>query len=204
MKSSRRLSAGLIVALGLALLAGPVTALAGTKVKLSTPRGDIVLELADTQAPITTGNFLKYVDEGRFDGAQFYRASRPRGETGNNFGFVQGGLQNDPSKVLPPIAHESTIRTGVRNVDGAITMARYAPGTAQADWIICVGDQLYLDAVPSDPDNTGFAAFGRVVEGMDVVRAILGMTTDPAAGEGAMKGQLLQAPVPITTARRLK
>lgn len=202
MGSSRRLSAGLIVALGLSLLAWPVTALAGVKVKLSTPAGEIVLELADDKAPVTAGNFLKYVDAGLYDGAQFYRASRPRGETGNNFGFVQGGLQNDPAKVLPPIAHESTARTGLRNVDGAITMARYAPGTAQADWFICVADQPYLDARPDDPDS-GFAVFGRVVEGMNVVRAILGMPTDPNAGEGPMKGQMLSAPVPIVSARRV-
>ncbi|WP_245620088.1 peptidylprolyl isomerase [Phenylobacterium immobile] len=172
--------------------------------KLSTPSGDIVLELADTQAPLTARNFLKYVDDGLFDGSAFYRASRPRGETGTNFGFVQGGLQNDPARVLPPIAHESTAVTGLRNVDGAITMARYAPGTAQADWIICVGDQLYLDATPSDPKTTGFAVFGRVIAGMEVVRSILGMPVDLNAGEGPMKGQMLLQPLTITSARRVE
>jgi peptidyl-prolyl cis-trans isomerase A (cyclophilin A) len=172
-------------------------------VKLSTPAGHITIELADERAPVTTANFLKYVDYGLYDGATFYRASRPPGSTATDYGLVQGGLRSAPKHVLRPIAHESTLTTGLKNLNGTITMARQAPGTAQADWFICVGDQPYLDADPKDPANPGYAAFGRVVAGMEVVRAILGMPVDPQAGEGPMKGQMLVAPVPILSARRV-
>ena len=172
------------------------------KVALTTADGVIVLELYADKAPITVANYLKYVDRKLYDGATFYRASRPPGATGPaDYGVLQGGLQNDPKKVLPPIAHESTLKTGLKHVDGTISMGRHAPGSAQADWVICVGDQPYLDAV--DAKTPGFAAFGRVVEGMDVVRKILSGDRDPKKGEGAMKGEMLVKPVPIQTARRV-
>ena len=103
--------------------------------------------------------------------------------------------------MLPPIVHESTLKTGLKHLDGTISMGRHAPGSAQADWFICVGEQSYLDAV--DARNPGFAAFGRVVEGMDVVRKILSGDRDPKKGEGAMKGEMLVKPVRISTARRV-
>ena len=173
-----------------------------TPVALTTPLGRIVIALETKRAPITSANFLKYVDRKLYDGASFYRASRPPGSTGNDFGLVQGGLQNDPKKVLPPIAHESTLTTGLSHVNGTISMGRHAPGTAQADWFICLGDQPYLDADPKDPKNSGFAAFGHVTEGMDVLQKILVLPVDPAKGEGSMKGEMLADPIPITTARR--
>jgi peptidyl-prolyl cis-trans isomerase A (cyclophilin A) len=173
-------------------------------VKLETAAGDIVIELATEKAPITAGNFLKYVSRGLFNGTTFYRASRPPGYTATDYGSIQGGLQNDPAKVLPPIAHEPTTRTGLKHVDGVISMGRHAPGSAQADFFICVGEMSYLDADPKDPRKTpGFAAFGRVVQGMDVVRTILGMPVDPNRGEGAMKGEMLVKPVRILKATRL-
>jgi peptidyl-prolyl cis-trans isomerase A (cyclophilin A) len=173
---------------------------ANPRVVLTTTEGPITLELYRDKAPITVANFLKYTDRKLFDGATFYRASRPPGATGPaDYGVLQGGLQNDPKKLLPPIAHESTLKTGVKHLDGTISMGRRAPGTATADWFICVGDQDYLNA---DAKNPGFAAFGRVVEGMDVVRKILGMPVDPNKGEGAMKGEILKKPVKILTVRR--
>jgi peptidyl-prolyl cis-trans isomerase A (cyclophilin A) len=206
----------LILAAALALVAapalgqpapdGPAPAVrvgpAPVRVKLTTSQGDIVIELARDKAPITSANFLKYVDRKLYDGASFYRASKPPGQVANDYGVIQGGLQNDPKKVLPPIAHESTLKTGLLHRDGTISMGRRAPGTAQADWFICVGEQSYLDAVPGDPKQPGFAAFGQVVEGMDVVRSILGMRVDPKAGVGAMKGEMLVKPVRILTIRR--
>jgi peptidyl-prolyl cis-trans isomerase A (cyclophilin A) len=173
---------------------------ANPRVVLTTTEGPITLELYRDKAPITVANFLKYTDRKLFDGATFYRASRPPGATGPaDYGVLQGGLQNDPKKLLPPIAHESTLKTGIMHLDGTISMGRRAPGTATADWFICVGDQDYLNA---DAKNPGFAAFGRVVEGMDVVRKILGMPVDPNKGEGAMKGEILKKPVKILTVRR--
>jgi peptidyl-prolyl cis-trans isomerase A (cyclophilin A) len=174
------------------------------KVKLETAAGVIVIELDADKAPITAGNFLKYVDRGLFNGATFYRASRPPGYTATDYGVVQGGLQNDPKKLLPPIAHEPTTKTGLHHGDGVISMGRRAPGTATADWFICLGDQSYLDADPKDPKkNPGFAAFGHVVEGLDVVKKIIGMPVDPNRGEGAMKGEMLKVPVKITRVTRV-
>jgi peptidyl-prolyl cis-trans isomerase A (cyclophilin A) len=171
-----------------------------TPVALTTPLGRIVIALETRRAPITSGNFLKYVDRKLYDGARFYRASRPPNATTDDYGLVQGGLQNDPKKVLPPIAHESTLKTGLSHVDGTISMGRHAPGSAQADWFICIGVQSYLDA---DAKQPGFAAFGHVTEGMEVLKQILVMPVDPNKGEGSMKGEMLVKPVPITSARRV-
>jgi peptidyl-prolyl cis-trans isomerase A (cyclophilin A) len=183
---------------------GPAPAVStNPKVVLTTTQGDITVELFVDKAPITARNYLKYVDRKLFDGATFYRASKPPGQTANDYGTVQGGLQNDPKKVLPPIAHESTLKTGILHKDGVISMGRHAPGTAQADWFICVGEMSYLDADPKDPKNPGFAAFGHVVSGMDVVQKILGLPTDPNRGEGAMKGEMLVKPVKIISVRRV-
>ena len=192
------LAAAFAVALGSAAHAQA----ANPRVALETAEGTIVLELFADKAPVTTANYLKYVDRGLYDGASFYRASKPPGATANDYGLLQGGLQNDPKKVLPPIAHEPTSRTGLSHVDGTISMGRHAPGTAQADWFIVLGDQAYLDADPKDPKNPGFAAFGRVVEGLDVAQKILGRPVDANAGTGAMKGEMLRKPVRIQKARR--
>lgn len=193
-----------LLAASVALAASPALAQPAptVKVALTTAEGVIVLELEQAKAPVTVGNFLKYVDRRLYDGAAFYRASTPPGGP-KTFGLLQGGLQNDPKKVLPPIAHESTTKTGLTHTDGTISMGRHAPGTAQADWFICVGDQPYLDADPKDPKNPGFAAFGRVVEGMDVVKTLLALPVDPKRGEGSMKGEMLVKPVRIVSARRV-
>jgi peptidyl-prolyl cis-trans isomerase A (cyclophilin A) len=182
--------------------APPATAFKTTPVALATPLGRIVIALEVERAPITSGNFLRYVDRRLYDGASFYRASRPKGSTADDFGLVQGGLRNDPKKLLPPIAHESTLKTGLSHVNGTISMARNAPGSADGDWFICLGDQTYLDADPNDPKQAGFAAFGHVIEGLDIVKQILVMPTDPNKGAGSMRGEMLKTPVPIVTARR--
>ena len=182
--------------------APPAPAVAGpVRVKLETADGPIVLELYPDKAPITAKNFLRYVDEKRYDGATFYRASKV--PNAPEYGLVQGGVQNDPKRVLKPIAHEPTTKTGLSHTDGAISMGRTNPGTATSDFFICVGDMTYMDADPKQPgDNLGFAAFGKVVEGMDTVKKILAEPTSPTAGEGVMKGEMLAKPVKIATARR--
>lgn len=193
-----------LLALAAALAASPAFAqsegFATTPVALTTPLGRIVIALETQRAPITSANFLRYVDQKLYDGASFYRASRPPNATSDSYGLVQGGLRNLPERLLPPIAHESTKQTGLRHLNGTISMGRNAPGTAQADWFICLGDQRYLDA---DDQQPGFAAFGQVTEGLEIVKQILVMPTDPDAGTGSMKGEILRDPVAITTARRM-
>ncbi|HZZ68196.1 MAG TPA: peptidylprolyl isomerase [Phenylobacterium sp.] len=194
-----------LLALAAALTVTPSLAHAQTpnpRVIITTTEGAMTVELYPDKAPITVANFLKYVDRKLYDGATFYRASKPKGQVADDYGTIQGGLQNNPKKVLPPIAHESTLKTGLKHTDGTISMGRHAPGTAQADWFICIGDMPYLDADPKDPSNPGFAAFGRMVEGKPVAEAILGQPTDPNAGVGAMKGEMLVKPVKIISIRR--
>ena len=185
-----------------ALAASPAFGqVANPKVLIQTGQGRIVVELAQDKAPITAGNFLRYVDTGRYDGSTIYRATRAGGS--GPVGLIEGGLQNDANKLLPPIAHESTLTTGLRHLDGTISMARYAPGTATADFFICVGPASYLDADPNaSGDNAGFAAFGAVVEGMEVVRAILALPTTGVARNPVMQGQILDPPVPIVSMKR--
>ncbi|MBB3910234.1 peptidylprolyl isomerase [Sphingomonas desiccabilis] len=167
------------------------------RVKVETSEGSIVLELEKARAPITTANFLRYVDEKRLDGTVFYRTVRVT----PTFGFVQFGVQNAPKRVLPPIKHEPTTQTGVRHVDGAISIARLAPGTAQGDFTISVGAQPSLDADPSrEGDNLGYAAFGRVIEGMEVIHRILNA---PVSEGGHFKGEMIADPVRILSARRI-
>jgi peptidyl-prolyl cis-trans isomerase A (cyclophilin A) len=183
------------------LCSGAAQAQASTnpRVVITTTEGVITVELYPDKAPITVANFLKYIDRKLYDGASFYRASKPPGQAANDYGAIQGGLRDDVKKKLPPIAHESTLKTGIKHTDGAISMGRYAPGTAQADWVICIGDMTYLDATATDP---GFAAFGRMTDGKPVAEAILGKPTDPNAGIGAMKGEILVHPVKIISIRR--
>ena len=189
-----------------ALLLAPsaVSAQETTEVVLETEMGEIVLALETERSPVTAANFLRYVDEKRLDGTVFDRAMRlDWGEQPN--GLIQGGTQYDPERILPPIAHEPTTMTGLSHTAGTISMARYEPGSATGDFSIMLSDQPGLDADPNaaDPDaQAGFAAFGRVVSGMDVVRAIFDAPTDPDKGEGWMKGQMLARPVKIIDARR--
>jgi peptidyl-prolyl cis-trans isomerase A (cyclophilin A) len=171
------------------------------RVRLDTELGPIVLALDARHAPVTTANFLAYVDQGRFDGIAFYRAARTPGLAGQ--GFIQGGIRRDVTRMLMPIAHEPTSRTGLSHGDGTISMARTDPGSATGDFFITAGPQPSMDAGRGRPaDNLGYAAFGRVVEGREVVRRILAAATDPDAGRGVMRGQMIARPVRIISARR--
>ena len=173
-------------------------------VVLETTMGDITAAIETERAPITAANFLRYVDERRFDGIVFYRAMPLEwGDQPN--GLIQGGTQYDPERILPPIAHEPTNLTGVKHTLGAISMARNEPGSATGDFSIMLAPQPGLDADPDNEDENlraGYAAFGHVIEGMDVVRAIFAAPTDPDKGEGWMKGQMIAEPVKILTVRR--
>ncbi len=169
-------------------------------VVLTTSAGAITLALEKERAPITTANFLHYVDTHRLDGATLYRAVK----VAPGYGLVQGGLKNDPKKVYPPIRLEPTSQTGLSHKDGTISMARAAPDSATSDFFIVVGDLVSMDADPGKPgDNQGFAAFGHVSDGMDVVRGALDAPTSPTAGPPGMQGQILVQPIRIVSARRV-
>ena len=191
-----------LLAAAAALAAAPAwSQSARPRVRLDTDKGVILAELADDKAPITVANFLRYVDTGRMDGAVFYRASHAPGAPA--VGFIEGGLR-DPAKLFPPIAHESTLATGLKHLDGTLSMARFAPGTAQSDFTIGSGDAPQMDAQPDAPgDNLGYASFGHVIEGMDVVRAILALPVGGSAQNPAMQGEILDPPVRIISARRV-
>ncbi|MDB5483827.1 MAG: cyclophilin type peptidyl-prolyl cis-trans isomerase [Caulobacteraceae bacterium] len=191
---------GLVASTALAQTPSPA-ALALPRVVLQTADGPITIELAADKAPVTCANFLRYVDAKRFDGGVFYRALKLSPQP--PAGLIQGGVKNDPAKAFPPIAHESTKTTGLSHKDGTVSMARYDPGTATSEFFICIGDISSLDADPSQPgDNAGFAAFGHVVEGMEAARRILAASVSATAGEGSMKGQMLDPEVAIVSARR--
>jgi peptidyl-prolyl cis-trans isomerase A (cyclophilin A) len=172
-------------------------------VAIDTSLGRIVIALDRAHAPVTTANFLHYVDTHRFDGETFYRAMHVGGAKGDG-GLIQGGVRSDARKLYAPVAHEPTSESGLKNVAGAISMANAGPGTARADFFILLSDMPSLDAGGPGGDPNGFAAFGRVTEGMDVVKKISEAPVSPTKGEGAMKGQMLDPPVKIIKVARVK
>lgn len=166
------------------------------RVRFQTTLGNFEVELYLKSAPITTANFLRYVDEGRFEGASFYRTVRLDNQPNNaiKIEVIQGGLKDDDHPLsLPPIPHETTAMTGILHQDGVISMARNEPGTASSEFFICIGDQPELNfGGRRNPDGQGFAAFGRVIKGMEVVRAI---HRQPA------EGQWLNPTIPFKVSR---
>ena len=187
----RRLLLLLLVWLAAPALAQP----APVRVAMETSEGTITIEVDLARAPITGANFLRYVDAQLYDGATFYRAM----PGGPGRGLIQAGV--DHRRRLSPIAHEPTSRTGLSHVEGAVSIARDAPGTATADITIMLGNMTYLDAGGVDRD--GYAVFARVVDGMDVVKRIHAAPTSRTEGEGAMRGQMLSPRIRILSARRV-
>ncbi len=149
---------------------------ARTLVRMETEIGPIVIAVNESEAPVTVANFLRYVDEERWTGAHFYRVVTSENQPNNSvrIAVVQGGLGWEESDAgLPPIRHETTKETGLAHLSGTISMARNEPGTASSEFFICLGPQPALDfGGPRNPDGQGFAAFGRVIKGMDIVRRI--------------------------------
>jgi len=171
-------------------------------VVLTTTAGTITIALEVERAPLTAANFLKYVDQKRLDGTTFYRAFTYAEMP--DIGLVQGGTKNDPKRILKPVPHEPTTKTGLTHDDGAVSLARAAPGSGTCDFSIMLGGMKGLDANPQGTgDTAGYAVFGHVTAGMDVARAMATMPRDPNLGVGVMKGQMLAKPVRIITARRV-
>ena len=187
---------------------------------LETEFGEIVVRLDAAHAPRTTENFLHYVDGGFYDGGKFHRTVTADNNANSNLKaekigkgidpnadsrklpndaiaiqVIQGGIKPDRSdEQRGPLALERTSETGLKHLDGTISMARFTPDSAVSDFFICIGDTPELDfGGQRNPDGQGFAAFGQVIEGMDVVRTV---QHQPA------NGQTLDPVVPITRARR--
>ena len=187
-----------LVAALLLALAVPASASAedAPRVVLETPLGDVEIAVDSARAPVTARNFLRYVEGGRYDGGRFHRTVTPENQPDKRvkIAVIQAGVAPARERGdFPAIPLERTRDTGLSHVDGAVSMARDTPDSATSDFFVCVGDQPSLDfGGARNPDGQGFAAFGRVVRGMDVVRRIW---RSPA------KGQALEPPVPILRAR---
>jgi peptidyl-prolyl cis-trans isomerase A (cyclophilin A) len=183
----------MVLACALAALLGGA---ASVRVLLTTELGDLEIEVDVARAPITARNFLRYVDQGRYDGGRFHRTVRAGNQPANpvKIDVVQAGVApGREGDAFPPIPLERTRDTGIRHADGTISMARAGPDTATSDFFVCVGAQPELDfGGKRNPDGQGFAAFGRVVKGMDVIRRIHAAPAD---------GQTLAPPVRIVGAR---
>ena len=175
----------------------------GVRVTMATSLGQIELELYPEKAPVTVENFLRLVDGGHLEGGTFYRVVSPKNDNGSPvISVIQGGI-GDAESPFPPIAHETTAVTGMPHLDGSISMARAEVGTATTEIFICIGDQPALDfGATRNADGQGFAVFGQVVSGMDVVRAIHESPADAPTDDAYVQGQILEEPVVISEIRR--
>lgn len=177
MRLTPRIVTNLAIAafVGGALVADPA-AQSAVRVVVQTELGDIVVEVDAKRAPNTAANFLRYVDAGHYDGGTFHRTVKMDNQPDSpvKIEVIQAGVSADRAKDgFPPIPIERTSVTGLRHTNGAISMARGQPDSATSGWFICINDQTSLDfGGARNPDGQGFAAFGRVVQGMDVVRKI--------------------------------
>ena len=146
------------------------------KIEIKTELGSIIAEVYADKAPITTNNFLKYINNNKYKGASFYRVVRMDNQPKNNIKIevIQGGLGMDiEDSPYVPIAHETTDVTGILHTDGVLSMARDEPGTASSEFFITIGNQPSLDfGGLRNKDGQGFATFGKVIEGMDIVKKI--------------------------------
>ena len=204
-------SAFLSLAFGLACVA-PSGALAqasseSVKVRVQTELGDLVLEVDTKRAPATAANFLAYVDGGHYDGGTFHRTVRMdnQPESTIKIEVIQAGVNPEKAKAgFPAIALERTNATGLKHTDGVISMARGTPDSATSGWFVTINDQPSLDfGGMRNPDGQGFAAFGRVVSGMDVVRKIQ-MAPSSSNRTVNSEAQKLTPPIRIVKAARVK
>ena len=189
-------------------LTPPATAQeAPVRVRVQTALGDIVIEVDRARAPITAANFLKYVDAGHYDGGTFHRTVRMdnQPESPIKIEVIQAGVNPAQAKSgFPPIALERTSVTGLTHKDGVVSMARSTADSATSGWFICINDQPSLDfGGKRNPDGQGFAAFGRVVSGMEVVRKIQ-MAPSSDNRTTNTEAQRLTPPITITTVARVE
>jgi peptidyl-prolyl cis-trans isomerase A (cyclophilin A) len=160
-----------------------------------------LIALDPARAPLSAGAFLTCVTAGAYGGGSFTRVVRPDNDHGHPIISVVQGAARAGFKA-PPVAHEPTSRTGLRHRDGTISLPRDGVGTATgAEFFICVGDQPALDyGARRNADGQGFAAFGQVTQGMDIVRRIWGQAATGPSPDAYTAGQILAPPVPIISA----
>ena len=165
---------------------------------MTTEIGTITIELLPNQAPITVKNFLRYIDENRYNDLTFYKVVNMKNQNSNSVKteVIQGGLVfNQHPDILPPILHESANKTDLKHLYGTISMARNEPGSANSEIFICINYQSELDYNGSrNPDGLGFAAFGMVKSGMDIVKKIQEYPSD---------GQMLNKPIRVESIKRI-
>ncbi|MEA3463140.1 MAG: peptidylprolyl isomerase [Bacteroidota bacterium] len=188
-----------VLSLLIIMVAGPVSCdRPATMVLIRTDMGDLTVELYPEKAPVTANNFLAHVDKETYTNSVFYRVVRMDNQPQSKVKIevIQGGLfHDDILDTITPIVHETTRETGILHRDGIISMARNKPGSASTEFFICIGDQPSLDyGGDRNPDKQGFAAFGKVVDGMDVVRSIQALPDE---------GQYLEEQVQIREISRL-
>jgi len=171
---------------------------------LRTDLGDLLLQVYVLRAPLSSEAFLRYVDDGRYNGAPFCRTVRPGNDRGTPPAALVQATIMDSTGIHPRVAHEDTAVTGIGHLDGTVSLARLEPGSASpADFFICIGEQPSLDfGGRRAADGQGFAAFGRLIEGFELIRRIHTAPTLPDAPDPYMKGQMLAEPIVIRAARR--
>ena len=192
---------------GLMTVGAVITAQTGpVRVRVQTELGDIVIEVDGAKAPATAANFLRYVDAGHFDGGTWHRTVKMdnQPESAIKIEVIQAGVNPDRAKDgFPAIALERTNKTGLLHKDGVVSMARGGPDSATSGWFICINDQPSLDfGGMRNPDGQGFAAFGRVVSGMDVVRKIQAAPSSATRVTNA-EAQRLTPPIKIVKVARI-
>lgn len=183
-------------------------ATSGVALIMETAFGPVGIEVYPEHAPITAGNFLQYVDNGYYNGGAFYRTVKPGND--NNplpINVIQGGINASMSAdfeaPLAPIAHEGTKTSGLRHDDGALSMARFTPGTAQSEFFISIGENPVLDeGGMRNPDGLGFAVFGKVTDGMEIIRSIHQEPANGPAPDPYVEGQVLAPTIEILSIRR--
>jgi peptidyl-prolyl cis-trans isomerase A (cyclophilin A) len=200
-------SLGIVTMMAAIWLPSSVLAQSNPRVRVETELGDIVLELDARRAPNTTANFLKYVDAGHYDGGTFHRTVKLNNqpESPVKIEVIQAGVAADKAKQgFPALALERTSVTGILHKDGVVSMARGTPDSATSGWFITINDQPSLDfGGARNPDGQGFAAFGRVLSGMDVVRKIQASPSSTNMSTNA-EAQRLTPPVKIVRVSRLQ
>jgi peptidyl-prolyl cis-trans isomerase A (cyclophilin A) len=195
-----------------ALIAAPACAAAPAHAAAPVPRvamllahGTVLIDLFTHQAPVSATDFLRYADARYYDGGSFTRTVRADNDHGAaRIDVVQGGIRQGV-KPFPPVAHETTLLTGIRHLDGTISLPRDTPGTGSgAEFFICIGAQSSLDfGGRRNPDGKGFAAFGRVVSGMDLIREIWRMDATGPSPDAYTAGQMITRPPRIISVRRV-